>query len=95
MLRQAISERIKPVLFMNKMDRALLELQLEMEDLYQTFQRIVESINVIIATYADDDGPMGNIQVRVQCTVLTWLFSLEFVTQWTQISLKTIPNPFS
>lgn len=62
-LRQAISERIKPVLFMNKMDRALLELQLEMEDLYQTFQRIVESVNVIIATYADDDGPMGYIQV--------------------------------
>nr|XP_054756306.1 translation elongation factor 2-like [Lytechinus pictus] len=62
-LRQAIAERIKPVLFMNKMDRALLELQLEMEDLYQTFQRIVESVNVIVATYADDDGPMGNIQV--------------------------------
>merc|ERR1719480_579401 len=48
---------------MNKMDRALLELQLEQEDLYQTFQRIVESTNVIIATYADDDGPMGMIQV--------------------------------
>jgi len=62
-LRQAIAERIKPVLFMNKMDRALLELQLEQEDLYQTFQRIVENTNVIIATYADDDGPMGMIQV--------------------------------
>ena len=62
-LRQAIAERIKPVTFMNKMDRALLELQLEQEDLYQTFQRIVESINVIIATYADEDGPMGNIMV--------------------------------
>merc|ERR1712212_132794 len=63
-LRQAIAERIKPVLFMNKMDRALLELQLEMEDMYQTFNRIVENVNVIVATYADDDGPMGNIQVR-------------------------------
>jgi elongation factor 2 len=62
-LRQAIGERIKPILFMNKMDRALLELQLEQEDLYQTFQRIVENVNVIIATYGDDDGPMGNIQV--------------------------------
>merc|ERR1719461_1629402 len=62
-LRQAIAERIKPVLFMNKMDRALLELQLEKEDLYQTFQRIIESTNVIVATYADDDGPMGEIQV--------------------------------
>ena len=48
------------ILFMNKMDRALLELQLEQEDLYQTFQRIVENVNVIIATYGDDDGPMGN-----------------------------------
>jgi len=63
-LRQAIAERIRPVLMMNKMDRALLELQLEMEELYQTFNRIVENVNVIVATYADDDGPMGNIQVR-------------------------------
>merc|ERR1711993_7601 len=53
----------KPVLFMNKMDRALLELQLEQEDLYQTFARIVESTNVIVATYGDDEGPMGVITV--------------------------------
>ena len=45
------------------MDRALLELQLEPEDLYQTFQKIVENVNVIIATYNDEDGPMGDIQV--------------------------------
>lgn len=62
-LRQAIGERIKPILFMNKMDRALLELQLDQEALYQTFQRIVENVNVIVATYADDDGPMGEISV--------------------------------
>jgi elongation factor 2 len=62
-LRQAIGERIKPVLFMNKMDRALLELQLQPEDLFQTFQRIVENTNVIIATYGDDSGPMGPIMV--------------------------------
>merc|ERR1719419_1811873 len=63
-LRQAIGERIKPVLMMNKMDRALLELQLEPEDLYQTFQRIVENVNVIIATYGEDEGgPMGNIMI--------------------------------
>ncbi|KAG1683494.1 Elongation factor 2 [Nymphon striatum] len=62
-LRQAIAERIKPVVFMNKMDRALLELQLEPEVLYQTFQRIVESINVIISTYSDEEGPMGDISV--------------------------------
>lgn len=63
MLRQAISERIKPVLMMNKMDRALLELQLGSEELYQTFQRIIENVNVIVATYGEEDGPMGKIQV--------------------------------
>jgi len=39
-LRQAIAERICPILFMNKIDRALLE----QEELYQTFQRIVENV---------------------------------------------------
>jgi len=64
-LRQAIAERIRPILFMNKMDRALLELQLGQEELFQTFQRIVENVNVIVATYADDDGPMGVVRVDV------------------------------
>jgi elongation factor 2 len=72
-LRQAIAERIKPILFMNKMDRALLELQLQQEDLFQTFQRIVENVNVIIATYGDDNGPMGELQVsQKENHCLTW-----------------------
>lgn len=48
---------------MNKVDLALLTLQLDMDDLYQKFARIVENVNVIIATYADDAGPMGDIKV--------------------------------
>lgn len=80
MLRQAIAERIKPILFMNKMDRALLELQLESEDLYQTFQRIVENVNIIIATYSDDSGPMGEVQVYSMMP-LCWLtiFSIQIL----------------
>ncbi|KAG8538680.1 hypothetical protein GDO81_022218, partial [Engystomops pustulosus] len=63
-LRQAIAERIKPVLMMNKMDRALLELQLSPEELYQTFQRIVENVNVIISTYGEgESGPMGKMMI--------------------------------
>jgi elongation factor 2 len=62
-LRQAIAERIKPVLFMNKLDLAILTLQMASEDMYQTFQRIVENVNVIVATYVEEDGPMGDIQV--------------------------------
>ena len=60
-LRQAISERVRPVLHVNKVDRALLELQLSPEDMYQCFARSVESVNVIIATYNDE--LLGDCQV--------------------------------
>jgi elongation factor 2 len=60
-LRQALSERIKPVCIVNKVDRALLELQIQPEDLYQSFSRTIESVNVIIATYFDKS--LGDVQV--------------------------------
>lgn len=63
-LRQAVAERIKPMLMMNKMDRALLELQLQPQELYQTFQCIMDNVNVIISTYGKSESrPMGNIMV--------------------------------
>ncbi|GFF22530.1 elongation factor 2 [Aspergillus udagawae] len=60
-LRQALTERIKPVLIINKVDRALLELQVSKEDLYQSFSRTIESVNVIISTY--HDKALGDVQV--------------------------------
>ena len=60
-LRQALGERIKPVVCLNKVDRALLELQVDKEDLYQSFSRTIESCNVVIATY--NDPVLGESQV--------------------------------
>jgi elongation factor 2 len=60
-LRQAIAERIKPVLFVNKLDRVMLELHMDLEQAYQSFARAVESVNVVIATYKDD--LLGDVQV--------------------------------
>ncbi|KEZ41150.1 Elongation factor 2 [Scedosporium apiospermum] len=60
-LRQALGERIKPVVIVNKVDRALLELQVSKEDLYQSFSRTIESVNVIISTYLDKS--LGDVQV--------------------------------
>lgn len=85
-LRQAIGERIRPVLFMNKMDLALMTLQLEPEELYQKFQRVVEDVNVIIATYGggDDDSPMGQLMIHPTVGTVgfgsglhSWAFSLK------------------
>ena len=52
-LRQALGERIKPVVCLNKVDRALLELQVGKEDLFQSFSRTIESVNVVISMYND------------------------------------------
>jgi elongation factor 2 len=60
-LRQALTERIKPVVIINKVDRALLELQVSKENLYQSFQRTIESVNVVISTY--HDVALGDVQV--------------------------------
>jgi elongation factor 2 len=85
-LRQAIGERIKPVLFMNKMDLALMTLKLDAEELYQKFQRVVEDVNVIIATYGggDEESVMGDLQVSPQQGTVgfgsglhSWAFSLK------------------
>jgi len=61
-LRQSLQERVKPCLFVNKVDRCILELQMEPEDMYSRFRKAVEDVNVIIATYNDE--VMGDTQVR-------------------------------
>jgi elongation factor 2 len=60
-LRQALQERIKPVLMVNKLDRCIVELQYTTEECYQNLLRIIESVNAIIATYNDE--VLGNTQV--------------------------------
>jgi elongation factor 2 len=61
-LRQALSERIKPVLFVNKVDRMMLELKVPPEEAYQAFCTTIQDIDVVIATYAD--AAMGELQVE-------------------------------
>jgi elongation factor 2 len=60
-LRQALTERIRPVLFINKVDRVMLELQQEPEEAYQGFVKTIQNVNVVIATY--NDPVMGDLQV--------------------------------
>ena len=59
-LRQALGEKIKPVLMVNKIDRGILELQVDGETMYQNFMRVIENANVIISTYECTD--MGEAQ---------------------------------
>jgi len=60
-LRQAMAEKIRPVLMINKIDRSILELQQDGESMYQNFVRVVDLANVIISNYEQPD--MGDLLV--------------------------------
>ena len=53
-LRQALVERIKPVLMINKVDRFLFEKKYDAKECYQQFQKVIGEINVIISTYQNE-----------------------------------------
>ena len=60
-LRQAVAEKVKPVLFMNKLDRVFLELKLDLTEVYRRLKNTIEDVNVILGSYEDKD--LGDIQV--------------------------------
>ena len=60
-LRQAMQEKIRPVLMVNKVDRAILELELDGEQMYKNFLRVIDNVNVVVETYAQSD--MGNCEL--------------------------------
>lgn len=57
-LRQAMQERIKPILMINKIDRML---DMDPEEVYQKFCQVIERVNSIIGMY--DTAEMGDIQI--------------------------------
>jgi len=81
-LRQALAERVKPVLFVNKVDRCILELSMEPEEMYLRFRNAIENVNVIISMYRDEQ--MGDCQVFPEQGTVSfgsglhgWAFSVE------------------
>ncbi|KAH8824267.1 P-loop containing nucleoside triphosphate hydrolase protein [Flagelloscypha sp. PMI_526] len=60
-LRQALIERVKPVVVIDGIDRALLELQFTKESLYQSLHRTIDTINIVLTTY--HDATIGDVQL--------------------------------
>jgi elongation factor 2 len=51
--RQALEERVRPVLFINKVDRLITELKLNPEQIQKKFTRIIGSFNDLIEVYGE------------------------------------------
>ena len=53
--RMALEERVKPVLFINKVDRLIKELRLTPEKMQETLASVVSNFNQLVDTYAEDE----------------------------------------
>ena len=51
--RQALEERVRPVLFINKVDRLITELQLSEEQIQKKLDHIIGTFNDLIELYAE------------------------------------------
>lgn len=54
-LKQALRERVKPVLFINKVDRLIKELKLTPEQMQERFMKLINSFNHLIMQIAEDE----------------------------------------
>jgi elongation factor 2 len=54
-LRLALRERVRPVLFINKVDRLIRELKLSPEDMQTRFVKIIGDVNRLIMKYAEKE----------------------------------------
>ncbi|MEM1608244.1 MAG: GTP-binding protein, partial [Ignisphaera sp.] len=54
-LRQALEERVRPLLFINKVDRLIKELRMRPDDIKQRFVEIIKEVNNLIETYAEPE----------------------------------------
>lgn len=53
--RQALEERVRPVLFINKVDRLICELRLSPEEIQRKLERIIRDFNSIIEIYGEPE----------------------------------------
>jgi elongation factor 2 len=64
-LMQALRERVKPILFINKVDRLIKEIKLTPEEVQRKFAKIIVRINTLIEKYAPEEHKK-DWQVKVE-----------------------------
>ena len=62
-LKQALRERVKPILFINKVDRLIKEVKLTPEQMQERFMKIITHVNKLITEISPDYGPKWQVNV--------------------------------
>jgi len=98
-LRQALKERDKPVLFINKVDRLIKELQLEPQAMQERFVNIIAKVNNFIGMIATDEHTKWTLSVQdgsvcFGSAIHNWGMSVDFM-QKKGISFKDIIDAYN
>ncbi len=98
-LKQALKERVKPILFINKVDRLIKELQLTPEQMQERFVKIITNVNKFIEENAPDEFKekwQVNVQDGSVCfgsAFHNWAMSIKYM-EGAGVSFKDIINVY-
>jgi len=99
-LRQALKERVRPVLFINKVDRLIKELQLTPEQMQERFIKIIKHVNELIKSIAEKDygekwqGNVNEGSVAFGSAFHNWALSIPYMKKH-NISFKDVIEAYN
>jgi len=99
-LRQALRERVKPVLFINKVDRLIKEIKLTPEEMQKRFIKIIDEVNQLIENIAEPEYKQKwKVSVKEGGVAFgsafhNWALSLPFMEK-NKISFKEVIDAYS
>lgn len=94
-IMQSLKDRVKPILFINKVDRLIRELKLGPDQIQKTFERIIREVNMLIQKYGEKeykDKWMVNVNdgsVSFGSALRKWAISIPYM-QKSGITFKEI-----
>ena len=98
-LRQALKERVKPILFINKSDRLIKELQLSPEQMQEKFVKVINHVNKLIKDIAGEElGSKWQVNVQDGSVCFgsafhNWALSIDYMKE-KNISFKDIIDAY-
>ncbi|MBS3087096.1 elongation factor EF-2 [Candidatus Pacearchaeota archaeon] len=99
-LRQALKERVRPILFINKVDRLIREVKLTPEEMQKRFIKIIDSVNRLIAEIAEPEYKqkwqvaVGDGTVAFGSAFHNWALSIPYMKE-KGISFKEIIDAYN
>ena len=98
--RMSLEERVKPVLFINKVDRLIKELRLTPKQMQESLANVVANFNQLIDTYAEDEYK-SKWKVSIQDSSVTfgsakdrWAINLDVMKE-KGITFKDVMDSYS